>query len=167
MLTPLNSKQTPDNSILDLNGRQTYLGNSFILPHTGITLTDTSEHPVQLIRNPATSGKSLFLFTRKLSTDNNAVLVSFYFNSTPNVVGAATTPVNMRSGSANTSISQCYLSATITANGTFLAAFPSTIYTIPSDVLLIVDPGNNILITATQIGAGTTHAYVESIWYEI
>lgn len=113
-LNPLNNHQIPDKSILDTNGRQTYLGNTYILPINGTNLLDSNEHPVALITNPTNSGKSLFLFTRKIdSTD--VTFVRFYGNPTALTSGGLTSTPNLRTGSANTSVSQCYLNPSLTA----------------------------------------------------
>lgn len=167
MSAPLTQTQIPNHSILDINGRQTYLGNSFVLPNAGTSLTDTNPHPLVVIKNPAGSGKSIFLFNRKLSTDLNVVLIKFYANPTTNVLGSATAAVNLRSGATTTSIAQCYLGATITSNGTLLTVVPASTYGFSSDLLYVIDPGNSILITGTQETAGTTTAISENAWYEI
>jgi hypothetical protein len=85
MSAPLTNTQIPNDSILDINGRQTYLGNSFILPAPGFSLSDEMEDVLAVLTNPSGSGKSLFFFTRKVSTDNNNVIVRYYLNPILNV----------------------------------------------------------------------------------
>jgi hypothetical protein len=114
MTTPLTDRQIPDKSILDINGRQTYLGNTFILPINGTNLLDNNEHPVALISNPASSQKALFLFARKVDS-SDTTFVRFYSTPTVTNPGGQTMAVNMRTGSANTSISTCYLNPALTA----------------------------------------------------
>lgn len=169
MAAPLTQTQLPQESILDINGKQTYLGNSFVLPQNGKSLSDTMEHPLILVSNPAGSGKSLFMFQRKLSTDNNTTLIRFYANAVVNVAGSTTAPVNLRSGSATTSVANCYLGATITSAGTLMAVIPSTIYSIDSSLLFILDPGNNFYISGQQISgsSGSSNVFIELTWYEI
>lgn len=133
----------------------------------GIALTDTTENPVAVIQNPAGSGKSLFLFNRKVTTDNNNVLMRFYFNPVLNVPGSLTAALNLRSGATLASISKCYLGASITSNGTFISILPAISLLIISDILLIIDPGNSLLITGQQESSGTTNVYAENSWYEI
>lgn len=159
--------QVAENSILDLNGRQTYLGNSFILPDTGASLTDTAEHPIEVIKNPAGSGKSLFIFNRMLVTNNNPVIVRFYLNPTLNVPGTTTVAKNLRTGATLASISVNYLGATITANGTLFSTLPASSLGTISTTLIIIDPGSSILVTGQQAGAGTTLVVSENAWYEI
>lgn len=167
MSAPLTQTQIPNDSILDINGRQTYLGNSFALPATGTSLTDTSETVMAVIKNPAGSGKSLFIFDRTIVTNNNPVLVRFYKNTTINVAGSATAALNLRTGATTTSISLCYLGAMITSNGTFMQTLPASQYGTCSNLLLIIDQGNSILVTGQQAGAGTTLAVADIAWYEI
>ena len=167
MAAPLTQTQLPMEAILDIFGKQNYLGNSFILPNPGTSLGDTSETPMALIKNPSGSGKSLFIFNKKVTTDNNNVLVKFYFNPTPNVLGATTTPINVRTGATSVSISRCYLASTITSNGTYVATIPALALLVNSDLLYIIDPGASFLITGTQVSMGTTTIFAEIAWYEI
>lgn len=167
MSTPITQFQVVQDSILDLNGRQTYLGNSFMLPAAGTSLTDTTETPIALIKNLSTNTKSLFIFRRLVMSNNNTVLARFYLNPTVNVLGTATAPKNMRTASATTSVSLCYLGMTITANGTLLQTVPGSQYGIDCADLIIQDPNYNILITAQQAGAGTSLAIPEIAWYEL
>lgn len=167
MSAPLTITQVAEKSILDLAGRQTYLGNGFILPTGGTSVANTNETPVGLIINPAGSGKSLFLFNRKLSTNNNMMLFRFYLDGTVNSAGSATVALNLRSGATTASVAQCYLTPTMTANGTLLTTIPAQTTMMVSEILYILDPGHNLLITAQQAGAGTTIALAQNAWYEI
>ena len=167
MSAPLTQTQLPMESILDINGKQNYLGNSFILPNPGTALTDETETPILVIANPTGSGKSLFVFNKKFTTNNANVLVKIYFNPVLNVPGALTTPINVRTGANTTSISKCYESMTITSNGTFVAVIPAIALLINTDLLYIVDPGKSLLITGTQLAMDTTTVFAEIAWYEI
>ena len=172
MTTPFpttHSTQIPDNALLDISGKQTYLGNTFILPTQPIAFSDQVETPVGLILNPSTSGKSLFFFNKKLATDStgNGVNIRFYANPTVNVAGSATLPLNLRSGYKTQSISNCYLGATVTANGTLLAALPAVALQTVSSLMNIIDPGDSLLITGQQNTAGTASLFLELAWYEL
>ncbi len=167
MAIPITGTQTPDNSILDLNGRQTYLGNTFALPQAGKSIANTSETPAVVITNPAGSGKSLFLFSTVLYSDLNPAVVRLYSNPTLNVSGTATVARPMRSGSTLTSISVCYLSSSITANGTLITVLPVPTYGLQLDLLYVLDPGNSVLYTAQQAAAGTSNVFIDAVWYEI
>lgn len=167
MAAPLTQTQIPSDSILDLFNRQAYLGNSFILPMPGAPLANTNETPICVIKNPTGSGKSLFIFDRKVSTDLNPLIVRLYLNPVLNVAGSTTAPKNTRTGSSTASISLCYLAATITSNGTLLNSTAATTSTRSSGVMFIVDPGTSLLITAQQAAMGTSVAISENAWYEI
>jgi hypothetical protein len=169
MAAPLTQTQLPMEAILDLFGKQTYLGNSFTLPQTGKALTDTSEHPIAVIKNPSGSGKSLFLYGFSIISDLNPTLIRFYISPTINAAGSATAAVNLRSGSTTSSISLCYLGATITANGTLAYTIPCTTSGIPLHFLIVIDQGNSLLITGQQVSGsmGTSNIYLASAWYEI
>ncbi len=167
MSAPLTQTQIPNDSILDINGRQTYLGNSFTLPATGTSLANTVETPICVLKNPAGSGKSLFLFNGKVSTDLNPLILRYYKNPVLNVPGSTTVPLNLRTGATTTSISLCYLGATITSNGTLLALVQATTSGNSIIGLTIIDPGTSILITAQQAAVGTSIAVAQNAWYEI
>lgn len=167
MSAPLTKTQIAVDSILDLNGKQTYLGNSFSLPMLGLSFVDTAEYPVCLIRNPSGSGKSIFLFNTNVSTNNNPLAVRYYFNPTVNIAGATRTPINLRSGSTTSTVSLCYLGSTFSSNGTLLSLTQSTISSSASEVLRIIDQGDSLLITAQQSGTGTSVVVSENAWYEI
>ncbi len=167
MSAPLTQTQIPSDSILDLFGRQTYLGNSFILPAAGTSIANTVETPICVIQNPSGSGKSLFLFSRVITSNNNPVIARYYKNATVNVAGSATVALNLRTGATTVSVSVCYLGATITANGTLMQTLPSSTFGIRSDTLLIIDPNTSLLITAQQAAGGTSLIIPDNAWYEI
>ncbi len=89
--TPATNRQNPDAAILDHFGKQTYLGNSYILPApaAGVTITSgQGEVAIALISNPAVStsafpavNKGIFLFQRKVAS-TDTILVRFYSNPT-------------------------------------------------------------------------------------
>ncbi len=167
MGAPLTQTQVSTDSILDLNGKQTYLGNSFTLQTAGVSLTDTSEHLLCVIKNAAGSGKSLFLFNSVAMTNNNPYLVRYYLNPVLNSAGSTTVPLNLRTGATTVSVSTCYLGSTLTSSGTLLQTLPSTTYGNQSSPLIIIDPGSALLITGQQAGAGTSLAVSQNAWYEI
>lgn len=167
MGAPLTQTQLPLNAIMDINGTQTYLGNTFALPAAGTSLSNTSEIPVTVIKNPAGSGKSLFIFVRAFSSNLNPVIFRTYVGATINNAGTATTPVNMRTGATQTSISLCYEAATITSNGTLLDVYAGGTNSFLPTPLLVIDQGNLILITGQQNVSGTSLAIPQIAWYEI
>lgn len=167
MAVPITSNQVSTDSILDINGKQTYLGNSFILPTTGTSLANTAETPICVLKNASTNTKSMFVFNRRASTDLNLLTIRIYKNPTLNVPGSTTAPINLRLGSSTASISLCYLGASITSNGTLMDL--SHVFTGGNAFapLIIIDPGTSILFTAQQSAAGTSIAVIENAWYEI
>jgi hypothetical protein len=94
--------QIPDHSILDINGKQTYLGNQYIcsvLPF----ITTQSETPIILLQNPTTlvaNPKSIFQNVKKLTCLSASLYAyfKFYFNPTLNTYGIQTVKFRADSG---------------------------------------------------------------------
>lgn len=167
MGAPLTQTQLPLESILDINGKQTYLGNAFSLPAAGTSLANTSETPLIVIKNPAGSGRSIFIFSRSYSSNLNPVIFRTYLTPIINVAGSTTSALNMRTGATQTSISTCYEGATISSNGTLFdanSASPSLVLITP---IIVIDQGSTILITGQQAASGTSTAIAQLGWYEI
>lgn len=96
--------QVPNNSIMDLFNKQTYLGNQFVAASTVVTLSGTTEHPVMLMQNPSTNTKSLFSTARKLYCAASAGNVIFRLYSQPTFLSAGVQTVALvadTSGSLN------------------------------------------------------------------
>lgn len=106
--------QIAEKSILDLFGRQTYLGNSFILPIGALAFNSATETPFALISCPSTAAKGLFLNYQKLSATNQAT-VSAYYSATATYAGPSVTPLKARPGLTATSIAACSLNPVMTA----------------------------------------------------
>lgn len=168
----LNQRQTPDNSILDINGRQTYLGNAFVSGTQIGSIGSTAETPYVLISNPSTSGMSMFIFVKKMTivtTTSATVTFRYYANPTVTTAGTALNRNNLRlNASAPTSQVNMTQTPTVSANGAFIADLGagSGGGQIVSEVLQIIDPGNSLLITVTESSA-TVPVSVEIVWYEI
>ena len=177
---PGTNRQVPENAILDYFNKQSYLGNSFSLPINAQTLSGTSETPIALIVNPSVTGdafpsgyKSIFNNLRTTASDissgDGTSYFRYYFNPTISMTGTKTTPVNVRSGSATASIAQCYLSGqfTVSANGTLVRVITAGYSSInDSLLLLIIDPGNSLLVTVQAVTTGATIINANS-WWEI
>jgi hypothetical protein len=164
------ANQVPQNSILDQFNRQTYLGNAFVLPIVGLSLSNTDETNVLLMTNPSTT-KSLFINLRRYSSSAQAVLVKTYVTSTVSTTGTASTPVNLRPANANTSVSACYTNGqfSLGSNGTVISAVGvSSDYFITQDnsLMVIIDPGQTLLITATAL-VETTSFNADVSWFEL
>ncbi len=80
------NKQVPDNSILDLNGRQVYLGNTY--SGTAAFSVGNTETNILLLRNPASTASlpQLALFQNLLKVVENtaahSVILNVYLNPT-------------------------------------------------------------------------------------
>ncbi len=77
------SRQVPDQAIMDINGKQSYLGNVFSLLNgtAGDALTQNTEKNLLLIKNASTTAKSIFISDRMIAA-NDAVIARFYINPT-------------------------------------------------------------------------------------
>ena len=174
-LQPGTNNQIPDKSIMDIWGRQAYLGNQFIYANPIASFVATTETPIMLLSNPAVttssfpSGyKSLFVNLNKLivATASQSVIMRVYLNEPSITAGTSKTPVNIRSGSASTSIAALSINPTGSITGvpimvlSALIGLPDT-----SAILAIIDPGNSLFITA-QASATATSMINEISWFE-
>lgn len=161
------SKQLPDHAILDLNGKQVYLGNSFTLALNAVTASGTGEVGVSLIVNPIGSPKSLFVFTRRAACADTAVF-RYYVGAVISLAGDTAIPVNLRPASSTTSISVCTLAPTASNNGTFVSALLPNMNAAINDSLIILDPGQSLYMTC-QLASGSdpTQIFTETLWYEL
>lgn len=162
--------QVAENSILDvIGGRQSYLGNAFIIPWAASTLTDTNENVIALIRNVSTNTKSLFIYNRAVFTDNITGVFRFYRDPTITVNGSsALTPQNLRTGyvSLNPSVATVYTAPTIAANGQILESLLGGTTSNASNVLHVIDPGDSMLITCKLLTGTSTGVYLDFVWFE-
>jgi hypothetical protein len=170
--------QNPANSILDQFNRQTYLGNAYSFPIGPQTVNSTAETPIGLIVNPLTSGgaqnlKALFNNLRTTASDNasgdGTSFFRYYINPTIAALGTQTIPVNCRPASNLTSVSNCYVSGqfTVSANGTLWRSIMAGYSAIDdSALLLVLDPGQSLLITVECVTSGSQIINASS-FYEI
>lgn len=172
-LAPATNRQVPDNSILDYFNKQTYLGNQYVYS-IDTEITSTSEIPFLLLSNPAVSAaafpnqKALFQGLKKLTclTVSQSAVLRFY--SQPTITGAGTpvTPVNLRPASPNTSIAALSTSPTVSGNGTLIGVLSSAAFVSnSSDLLLVLDPGQNLFVTV-QTTSATTFISFDLSWAE-
>lgn len=173
MTTPATQNQVPEHSILDVFGKQSYLGNQFVTVVNGIALAGTTETPLILIQNPPISTsafpskyKAIFLNAINTSASASTVL-RFYFNPTVITLGTLQVAQNLRPASPTTSVSIIYTSPTVSANGTLINAIVSQLSTVTvDDQILILDPGQSLLVTATSVSSGTI-IYLQKNFYEL
>lgn len=173
---PATPKQLPDHAILDQFGKQTYLGNAFVVP-VGLTIATLSETPLLLLQNPAltgsqTVGKALFLNLRRFSSASEQVLIKTYFASVVSSIATATVPINLRPANSNASIAQLYPNGqfSVSSNGTLISAVGCAAddYVIQDNLLLIIlDPGQSVLLTLTAISNTSTLVNADVSWYEL
>lgn len=172
----MNSVQIPDKSILDINGKQTYLGNSFIAGVKSAAIGSTAETPYFLMINPSSNApssafKSMFNYVRKLSviTTTSAIATfRFYLNPTITSDGIAVIPLNLRfNPNSAASVMQTFSLPAISSNGTFIAdlAVTSGGGIGISNLLFVLDPGQSILVTITE-STGTVPVAFETAWNE-
>lgn len=175
-LTPATNKQVPDNAILDILGKQTYLGNQYSYSIPSTSIGTTSETPFLLLRNPAVTTAafpaahiSLFVNIRKIFTltDAENCIMRFYFGATVTGTGTPVTPLNLRPASSNVAIGLLGTSPTVSGNGScvdFIAS--SSMILGESRDLLVIDPGQTVFVTV-QASANPTLISGQLSWYEL
>lgn len=160
-----NTRQRADNALVDQNGKQAMLGNHFSINVPTTSIAATTETPLLYISNPSTNAavplssatqpaaNTIFINLRKFLclTSGQNVLINFYLNpaSAP-TGGSSLTPTNRRTASATTSIATVTLSPTWTVTGTPIENMFAT-NSIPDSTqqMLILDPGQSLVVTAT------------------
>jgi hypothetical protein len=173
-LLPATQRQVPDHSIMDYYNKQTYLGNQYVVS-TGLVTGEMSETPLLYLSNPATnynqnaqSGNlGLFQVLRKLQCDTleAGVIIRLYINPTAVTGGTNITPVNLRPSYGNNSKMIALKSPTTSSFGTFVALYTPNTAEVDSNILIVLDPGDSILITQ-EVGSASNVA-AELVWYEL
>jgi len=178
MANPSTQNQTATNSILDEFNKQAYLGNQYVVGVNAITIGSVgTEYPLLVMTNSSSPSTSLapalscFHNLRKFScgdiSGSTGVLFRVYLNPTSVSGGSSVTPVNVRSGSSNKSVCTVLKQPTVGTKGTFLAEFPvGWAAQNQSNAMIIVDPGDSLLITGEPV-SGSTTAVAEAVWYEL
>jgi hypothetical protein len=159
-----NHFQVPDKSIFDLNGRQTYLGQTYTATSGAVTIaTAATETPLMLLTNPTGTTQSLFVFLKRITvlTSGSTASYKVYLGPTVTTVGTAATRVNLRPAFGNGSIAAASYSPTISVNGTLIETMQTE-----SGLLCILDPGQKLLITTT-VSANNTSVVGQLSWNEI
>lgn len=173
-MTPATNRQLPDQAILDSFGKQSYLGNSFIASSTLVSL-DPGETPLFSLANPAANAHpqnvSLFLNVKRLMCGPVSAaigLCTFKFYYSPTITGAGTlvTPKNMRLANTAASIMSAHYSPSASSNGTFICAMVVESNVIDSSGIIVLDPGQTLLVTANP-AASSTPVGCEFIWWEL
>ena len=134
----------------------------------GGTLANKNETPIIWWNNPAASGMDIEFFDVDLGTPNNITFIwRLYFNPTITVNGTTYTPVNLNTGSTNTSSANVYTLPTATAYGTLADIAVITIGTlrVPIEFGIAVDEGDSALMTM-QASSANNDYYVAIKWSE-
>ena len=163
------ANQNPVNSIMDRFDKQTYLGNAFIFGQQSVSLGTTAETDLATLACPVGSTKSIFVVLRRVSSSAQQVLFAYYVAPTITSAGTVATPVNLRPASSNASIASVHTGPTVSSEGTLFSTLgcPSNFYVISdAETMIILDPGQVLLITGQALTATTSINY-EISWYEL
>lgn len=161
------SAQNPSEAIMDLFGKQVYLGNTFVYA-SSVSVSGTSEQPFYTLANPLDNAKSLFVNLRKVISGSASlsVIMKCYIAPIVSVAGNAQTAINMRPANGNLATGVLQLSPTVSANGSLILVEASNAFDPKfSQNLVILDPGQVMLVTF-QCSASDTVLF-ELGWYEL
>lgn len=134
----------------------------------GGTLANKNETEVIWWDNPVASGMDIEFFDFDLGTPNNITFLwRLYFNPTITANGTAYTPIQLNTGSTNTSDANVYTLPTASAFGTLADAAVMTIGTlrVPLDFGVAVDEGDSALVTV-QASSANNDYFVSVKWAE-
>jgi hypothetical protein len=176
---PATNKQVPEHAIMDLLGKQPYLGNQFMAGSNSAALSGTAEVPVLYIACPSAvaqgvgvfqNAKGIFCSLLRLycadQSEATGIVYRIYFAAATISGGTPIVPINMRQANPNASVASVLLSPTVGSKGTFVYSYavgfesPAT-----ARELTIIDPGMNMLITAQPSASST--GIVDLSWYEL
>jgi len=116
------------------------------------TMAATTETPLLILENPSGAKIPLTVFLKKLLviTSGHIGLFKLYVNPTGVTGGAAKTPLNLRvNASSPPSQALAYSLPTVSTNGTILGAWNGSNVDAILNEVLILDPGNSLLVTVT------------------
>jgi|SRR6478609_784422 len=168
----LTQNQIAEKSILDINGRQTYLGNAFVSGLPVQPVGFTAETPIFLVSNPAGNTKSFFTFLRRFEiivTNNQTCTFRFYTNPVITNAGTLQAPRNMRTSSASpqsTMVTSTFPTVSSFGDPGIRISVATAGASVEDNVLNIGDPGASYLLTATSSNA-TSPIGFQIFWYEI
>lgn len=161
---PGTNRQVPEHAIYDFFNKQVYLGNQHLYA-ANTAVTGTAENAIYLLSNPTvpTSAfpnnyKSLFVNLRKFTcaTATQSAIVRFYVSPTISSAGSVLTVLNARPLSSNTTVAVLTSGPTASANGSLIGSIATSAFIPSSDTnLLIIDPGQSLLITCQATASST------------
>lgn len=175
---PATNRQVPDHSIMDINGKQAYLGNQFLANSGVVALASTSETALISIACPSLAAqavgafpnaKALFISLRRMfcndATGATGIVYRIYLNATLSA-GTARAISNVRPANPQTSIASVLASPAASPLGVLASIVPVGFNSpaVLSD-MIIIDAGQNMLITAQATAASS--AVVDLSWFEI
>ena len=135
--------------------------------------SSAADNPLILIKNPAASGKILYLYKVIVacSVTNVATVFKYFANPTITANGAAVTASNNNIGGGGpASVMLTYSLPTITANGTIYSIQTygqnSNSISVVEDMSIAINPGSNFLITGKP-GSNNREATITVVWAEV
>jgi len=170
MAIKYNQNQVPDKSILDLHGRQAYMGNEFTAIPAALTI-GTAELPAVLLRMPAstTNPASAFLTALHAIVDSSSAtcLIKMYLQPTVSNVGADQVSTNVRPASGVAATAVVTTLPTVSNNGILIYTSRIGANQTLNDHALhrVLDAGYSVLITLQASGASTA-VHVNIAWFE-
>jgi hypothetical protein len=166
------NRQVPQDAILHKFGTQTYLGNNYFVSQT--FTVGSSEIPLILLQNTQAGNAQTLIgvFNDLLKvvgkTASNSIILNAYLNPTFSAAGTPITIGNYRSSYGNTKAIATLTSVpTVSANGTLIDSISAPALSVSSsDILKILDNGQNLLITGIASAASTSVGVILG-WREI
>lgn len=134
--------------------------------------TGDAENPVILLRNPAGSGKTIYIrrITYGVSTNNVYIVAKLYKTPTISVNGTTITPQNLLVGSGTASVILATTLPTLSSNGTLVAngSSPqnSSTYPLIDDFYMSVPENQSIALTGTAAGNNRVGSFTVQ-WVEV
>lgn len=160
----------PVNPALSLNDLlTTSQGRAFTATSGVVTVSGTSETTLLYVKNPSSSPYPWCLFLSKFvnQTAGHTAIFNFYYNPTVSANGTAA-PINNLRNNPNTPASsvQVFTAPTASPLGTFVFAVGVGNVEVPSQLPLIVDPGESLLITTT-VSNSNDKVLGQLSWFEL
>ena len=162
------SNQFPDDCVKNAFDKQAYLGNSFIASAIQATISSTAEIPIVLLQNPANSGKTLFVTSRRFVPLTNSTIFRSYVDPVITSIGTALPITNSRPATGFTSVASAYGVPLVTTDGTPASVSAALSYTtVEIDTLIILDPGHSLVITSQMNEPSPGSCDVRVHWFEL
>lgn len=162
-MIPFSPRQLPSEAILDFYNKA-YLGQYFKTVITS-TIAATTETPVLTIACPAQTApavgvpQSLFIDLLSLGvlTAASGCTLKAYLNPTITAAGSVVTSANVRPASATTALAVVHSGPTVSADGVLIESLVAgSQVQSTSQGLIILDPGQSLLITLQMVANPTT-----------